>query len=412
MNVPPKVAHIVISLQHGGLEQCALQWCQERNRIYPGSTVIVCLNEPGPLSEGIHDVSVFSLNANRSQFPWDRSAVKRLRDIIAVRGIDVLHSHNTAARQYACLARVNGHPRHIYTDHGTNLYLLGIVNRMRLAFMKRRTDAVVAVSTEAAERLASAEQIPRSAITVIMNGIAIDSPYRRAGETVREKAGVPEGTFIMGYVGRLSHEKGVDRLIKAFAAVAHATPQPGTARNMKCSARLHLAARPTGGNTHSVLRTAGEVQPRATPQPLALLLIGDGPVREELESLANRLGVSEQVSFLGAQPNARALMSGLDLFVLPSRSEGLPLVLLEAMVESVSIAATNRGQCASVLGDGKFGAILPDDDAEWPPLLADAIHAVTSGQTRETCEAAREHIKSHYSIDATISQYEELYNQM
>ena len=114
------VAHLVISLQHGGLEQCALQWCQARNKKLPNSTIIICLDENGPLAETLPRDQVIALNANRSRFPWDMKAVFELRKLLASRKIEVIHSHNTSARQYACLACSNAKTRHIYPDHGTN----------------------------------------------------------------------------------------------------------------------------------------------------------------------------------------------------------------------------------------------------------------------------------------------------
>ncbi len=373
MNAVPKVAHVVISLQHGGLEQCAVQWCHVRNRMHPGSTAIVCLSEPGPLSETINDVTVFSLGANRSQFPWDRSAVIRFREIIAARDIEVLHSHNTAARQYASLACRKGRPRHVYTDHGSNIYLCGIPNRIRLAFMKRRTNAIVAVSSEAAEALARAEHIPTDDIRIIRNGVTMKDtapPGTQTRDAIRKQWGIPREAFVTGYVGRLSHEKGVDRLITSFAALPDLRPPSSDLR---------------------------------------LVLVGDGPMRGKLEQLVRDLDISEHVIFLGAQSNARALMPGFDLFVLPSRSEGLPLALLEAMAESVPVATTNVGECASVLDGGRLGDVLPDDDSEWPGSLTHLIAKVRSGSKKTSTSNARRRVKDNYSIEHTIDQYETLY---
>ncbi len=373
MRTVPRVAHVVISLQHGGLEQCALQWCHARNQLHPGSTAIVCLSEPGPLSETIHDVSVFSLGANRSQFPWDRSAVARLREIIAASDIEILHSHNTAARQYASLARQHGHPKHIYTDHGTNIHLNGIVNRLRLAFMKRQTDAVVAVSRKAATVLASASRIPRDMVQIIRNGVSVETKDRSSRKSIRERWNIPEEAFVIGYVGRLSREKGVDRLVRAFAELASDEP---------------------------------DREPRAR-----LLIIGDGPIREELTSLTEELGLTQHVHFAGAQPNARTLMCAFDLFTLPSRSEGLPLALLEAMAESIPVATTRVGECTNVLEEGRLGVLLPDDDSEWPDSLDQTIAAIKDGASEAMVSQAYQSVKQSYSIANTISEYEQLYRQ-
>jgi len=397
--------------------------------------MIICLDEAGPLAGQAGAASVISLNARRGCFPWDTKAVAALREIISREQIDVLHAHNTAARQYASLARRKGHPKHIYTDHSSNIYLQGILNRLRLCYMKRHTDAIIAVSDEAAANLAGAERISVNSIPVIMNGIAAEQPEGPSRNTIRERWQIPHDACVIGYVGRLSHEKGVDRLIRAFSAMTHqaacgcATQPAQRAGTSKCGARLHLAARPTGGNAEfepsghadevQPRPTPDEVQPRATPDgerprvtrspDLRLLLIGDGPARAELESITEELNIGPRVTFLGALPNARASMPGIDLFVLPSRSEGLPLALLEAMAESVPVATTNVGECATVLDGGRLGRLLPDDESEWPNIWLDLTRDIQSSSGAIMTEAARQHIATHYSIERTVDQYESLY---
>jgi len=356
----PKTAHLLITLEHGGLEQCALQWCRERNRRHPGSTVLICLDGKGDLAEDSDEI--FSLDADRSRFPWDRAAGQRLVRLIQNQHIDILHSHNTAARQYAALARRGSSAKHIYTDHGTNLYLEGIVNRLRLRFMRRHTDRYTAVSREAARRLSQAEHIPLERIAVISNGVA--PPAAPADK------GVSAGTvFNIGYVGRLAHEKGVDRLLKAFTEL---------------------------GNDSSV----------------NLTIIGDGPARRELEELAGRLGIAGKVRFAGSIVRAADKMAGFDLFVLPSRSEGLPLALLEAIVRDVPVMTAAVGQCPLILENGKYGELLPDDESAWPEQMRHSIEKIRNGEWRERTLAAADHIRKNYSLAATVNAYEEIYRQM
>ena len=380
MSDHPRVAHVVISLEHGGLEQCALQWCIARNQLYPHSTMIICLDDAGPLAETLTSGEIISLGANRHQFPWDRKAVASLRESITRNRIDVLHSHNTAARQYACLASRRGLSKHVYTDHSTNIYLAGILNRMRLAYMRRHTDSYTAVSKEAAEALALAEHIPTESIHVIRNGISIPAADLDGGEMAAKQRGVSGDAFAIGYVGRLSHEKGVDRLIRAFSTLVRAE---------------HTSSSPS-----------------AFPLPdtdLQLVLVGDGPARAELETLTEDLGIGEHVTFTGAQLNARAVMSQFSLFVLPSRSEGLPLALLEAAAEGVPAMATDVGECTTVLDHGNLGSILPDSDGEWPGALAQEIAGVQSGAFQARTADAYRHVEANYSVKHTLSRYEDIY---
>ena len=371
----PRVAHVVISLKHGGLEQCALQWCLDRNRLHPGSTSIICLDEPGPLAEDLPDNVCSALHASRGRFPWDRRAVRRLKELARDNGIDILHSHNTAARQYAALAtaaisrRASAPVRHLYTDHSSNLYLHGIINRLRVRLMKKHTSAYTAVSREAAEKLAAAEKTALEKTKIIKNGIAFPDqpPQTPVRETLREQFGLSKHAFVIGYVGRLSPEKGVDRLLKSFADISY---------------------------------------------PAQLLIIGDGSSRRELEELSDQLDLHDKVVFAGERQNARMLLSAMDLFVLPSRSEGLPLALLEAMAEKVPVAATSAGDCSEVLGNGRFGTLLKDDEATWPATLDTLIKSIQSGDAAEKTEAAFMYVREQYSLEKTIAEYEEIYKKL
>lgn len=104
-------------------------------------------------------------------------------------------------------------------------------------------------------------------------------------------------------------------------------------------------------------------------------------------------------------------MCAFDLFTLPSRSEGLPLALLEAMAESIPVATTRVGECTNVLEEGRLGVLLPDDDSEWPDSLDQTIAAIKDGASEAMVSQAYQSVKQSYSIANTISEYEQLYRQ-
>ncbi len=363
----PRVAHLMVSPALGGLEQCAALWCEYRNRRHPGSTCLVCLEPAAAGQAVISNAPHTCLYADRTRFPWDRHVVGRLQRFMGETRIDVMHSHNTAARQYAALAVRQRAVAHVYTDHGSNRYLTGPVNHLRLHFMRRHTDACIAVSGEAATRLALAVGDPPGTVPIIRNGITAAAPVTDCTilrAAVRAEWHVPAAGVILGWVGRLAPEKGVDRLIRTVARM---------------------------------------------PSPCMLVLIGEGSQRPDLETLCRTLKLTSRVRFAGAQPQARHLMRAFDLFVLPSRSEGLPLALLEAMAEGVPAAATDTGECRAVLDNGRAGILLPPNENDWPATLGRVLEPTHANDTWRRTACAARRIREHYSLEQTLTAYEAVY---
>jgi glycosyltransferase involved in cell wall biosynthesis len=370
----PQVLHLVISLAPGGLERLVVDWTNARNRLFPGSTRIVCLDTAGELAGQVAGNAVTSLTANRSRWPFDPAAVRRLRALLR-RPAMVVHSHNTAAWQYGVLACLGKGVRHVHTEHGTNPHEAGRVNRLRNALLWRMTAAVVVVADRVAGELARRQHIPKAVIRVIPNGIDLQL-WGRAGEGSFPVT-IPPNAEVIGSVGRLAPVKGYDRLIRAFADFVALRKSLAVPQNSK-----------------------------SIGSPL-LLLVGDGPERSSLAELARALGISERVLFAGYQPCPRPFYDAMNLFVLSSRSEGLSISLLEAMATGVPAAVTDVGENRVVVDEGRAGVMLSDNEADWASQLKDAL------SDRERLEAmsgsARARVEKHYSLEATLAGYEDLY---
>ena len=374
--MPPVVIHLVISLAPGGLERLVVDWTNTRNQRDPGSTRIVCLDEPGALAVQVDGDNMDCLYAKRARWPFDVSAVYRLRKKlhqICLRGITatggetlpvVLHSHNAAAWQYGALACWGTNLRHIHTEHGTNPHYRGRINRLRTAVVRRMTDRIVAVSVSTAADLAAHHKIPLGDIVVIPNGVGRRNPQSRIQKSAfRAQAGIPNDARVIGTVGRLAFVKGIDRLIAAFAALNNLTTY--------------------------------------------LLLVGAGPERDALERQVQESGVADRVIFAGYQADPAPCLAAMDVFALPSRSEGLSVALLEAMAAGVPVAVTDVGANREVIEDGKCGVLLPVDERQWPEILAMCITDVACSKART--EAAQARVHSHYSLATTLDAYEKLY---
>lgn len=363
MTALASVLHVVVSLDHGGLERLVVRWTRRRNGRQFGSTAVCCLDEAGALASELPEGMVEAIGARRSAFPWDREAVKRVRAIAANRGASILHSHNLAAQQYAVLAARGTDLRVVHTEHGSRPQAKGIIGRLREGVLNRLTDRMVAVSGVVAERFAGR-------VAVIPNGVSAHTTTSvEACGAMRRELGLSEDSWVIGYVGRLATVKGVDRLLWAFGPMAVA------------------------GGRRSVL-----------------LLVGDGPDRDNLESQARRMGIAQQTVFAGLQEDARGFYDLMDCFVLPSRSEGLSVALLEAMAAGVPVLATDVGSNREVLLDGEVGVLLPADCGQWGDTLRRAVE--DPEPFRQMAMNGRQHVMQHYSEDTTAEAYEKVYGDV
>ena len=160
-----------------------------------------------------------------------------------------------------------------------------------------------------------------------------------------------------------------------------------------------------------VLLRAAEDVVRVNPG-VRVVIAGDGPLRAELESDAKRLGLSQHVRLLGARDDMPALMSAADAFVMPSRWEGLPLVLLEAAATRLPCLATDVGGNREVVADGRSGYLIPEVDAT---SLAGAMVRL-AGLDRQSLlrmgAAGRADVERAYSLDTIVLQWQEIYRSL
>ncbi len=532
----PRVAHVVVSLAHGGLERLVVDWTNARNRRWPGSTTIVCLDEPGDLASQVEGDPVMCLHADRSRSPWDREAVAWLRawmrggerwEVGGGRSEDgrqttdsklqttdsglqttdgrgqrteargqraegaqgkaqrecafslnpepshlppstshlrppvLLHAHNLAAWQYAVLAAWGTGVRTVYTQHGVNTHNQRIRDRLRARLLALLTDELVTVSAATASSMSRSLWIPKSGIRVVVNGVAGGGgggggggeggggggQRTEGGGQRAEGRGQRGKSWVIGSVGRLAFVKGYDRLIRAVAGMGEtmiggrwpadreygeyeqkdAENAKGRAQPKAAAPGMNNAVTSAASSPHCALRSSRpsvqakwvhEQGPALEPNsPLltangllsavSLLLVGDGPERGALEELARSLGIADRVRFAGFQADPQPLLKAMDLFVLSSRSEGLSMGLLEAMAAGVPVAVTDVGANREVIENGACGILLPEDEALWPGVLGAAL--ADRGRLQSMAERARGRVEAHYSLQATLDGYENLY---
>lgn len=174
----------------------------------------------------------------------------------------------------------------------------------------------------------------------------------------------------------------------------------------------HLVAvgrmQPQKGHVH-LLEALAQLSQQERFRSLRLHLVGDGPLRPQLEEVANRLGIADQIIWEGFLKNPFALVARCQLFCLPSLYEGLPLALLEAMACGTPVIASD---CPSgpreVLADGQFGPLVPlADSAALAREIANSLDNPTLVQERAA--TAQLHVRNHYSIETAMRAWDQLF---
>jgi glycosyltransferase involved in cell wall biosynthesis len=296
----------------------------------------------------------------------DRKAITSIRELVKRAAVDVVHAHGYKADLYAYFAlRASGVPLvstcHTWYDNDRKTFFYGVLDRLILRAYAR----VVAVSEDVRQRLLKSG-VKAKKISMIRNGIDL-RPFDRASAVVKDE--LAWGAYqVVGMVGRLSVEKGVDIF-------------------------LHAAAR--------VLAHCPDAK---------FIVAGDGPDRAELETLIDQLGIRGSVRLLGRRDDMSSLYASLDVMVSASRQEGLPIAILEGMASRLPLVATAVGEVPTVILDGRTGMLVP---AEAPDLLAAAIiELLRDPAKRERLgSAARQLIQDEYSAARMTADYLRVYEE-
>jgi len=228
---------------------------------------------------------------------------------------------------------------------------------------------MVAVSAGTRDSMAARQFISPQGIRVIPNGVESYQEVDRSGVDVLRKQYGLEACFVFGSVGRLASVKGWPRFLPEFARFVRQ------------------------------LKGQGGKKPR-------LLLVGDGPERAAIKQQAQDLGIGDAVIFAGFQKDPQSWLGLMDVFVLPSLSEGLSVALLEALESGIYSAVTDVGDCGRVVRDVGHGEVLSADPARWADQLLAIYQTAPSRRIRALSTSRDGRI---YSQSHCLQSYEELY---
>jgi len=272
---------------------------------------------------------------------------------------DLIHTHGYRADVLGIfLSKLLGVPV-ISTCHGfiSNDLQLKLYNRLD-HFVLRFSQRIIAVSQGIKSDLIKSG-IKESRTRLIQNAVGVsysDELFAQNRFAKRQKYSIAEKDFVVGYIGRLSEEKGIRYLIEAIA-----------------------------------------LQVRSA-FPVKLLIIGEGPQRKELEEFVEKENIKRNVIFAGFQNDIGDWLPAMDVFALPSLTEGTPMSLLEAMAYGIPVIASAVGGVPQVIDSGEEGILV---SAGKPQDLSDAILLLYKDiALRERfSEAAKKKIKLKYNIE-------------
>lgn len=346
-----------------------------------GHEVQVVCPRPGDLATRVAELG---LKVHFLPIPktYDLLAAYRLRRLIQREKIDLVHSHGMLVNIISRLAG-QGLPGvklvntvHLTRDLKDQARYTRRVQRLKNHYYRRldnwtagRADRIIAVSYAVQSDLIR-QGIPEAKISVIQNGIQmVPQPEAKAVERLRQEFNLNPTDFVLGSVVRLSRQKDIPTLLNAMKILVSAYPR------------------------------------------LKLLLIGSGLLTESMKQLTSQMGLDPYVIFTGFRTDVRQLYYVMDIFVLSSLWEGLPLVILEAMSSGRPIVATAVDGTMEAVVDGSTGYLVP---TRQPAALAESISRLIDHPDRrhEFAAAGQARIRDHFSIERMGCETQRLYQNL
>jgi len=370
-----RVLHSLDSLNRGGAETLELDVC--RNASANGLDLTFVATGGGDLEPEFRGSGVEFLRLQR-RFPLDPALVWQLRRIIRQRKIQVVHSQQAVDALHLYLASRGLGTKCVLSFQGLSP---GKKNEMALKFLLPRMDARIVVSEEMRNSLAREQGIDTSAgagveFVTLYNGVDFKRLQASDGGRLREELGLAQDTPLAGMVGNFYPGRPKDHF-----TVCRALPQV-----FECVPGAHLVF--AGGRSE----TAPEVF-------------------DECVQFCRERGISWRVHFLGKRGDVAEVLSALDVFVLASVREGLPIAVIEAMGMGVPAVLSNIGALREISGDGKYAVLFRTSDAG---DLAEKIIALLQNRAQRLrlSAEAKDWAVSRFGIARHIRNLLELYARL
>lgn len=362
-----KVLQLISSGGYYGAENMLLNLCARQEQSGCQNSLLLFYNVHAPNVEFFErarrrGISVRMVHCN-GRADW--RAVRQIEDYIQEDEVDLVHTHGYKADLYGYLAAWRCDKPVVATCHNWvgGTAALGIYNHLDRMVLKK-FNALAAVSDAVAHRLL-AFGVPPDKIKTIANGIDVMA-FEHAQPLPLLQA---EGSTVVGVVARLDLQKGFEYLLQASREL--------------CKRFSNLK----------------------------IVIVGEGPDRNAIEEMIEQYGLQSSVILTGQQSNMPGVYAAMDIFVLPSLNEGLPMTVLEAMAASKAVIATRVGAIPSVIKDGENGLLVSPKDSE---SLRDAIASLLDDpeRRRRLGDQAHAWVSRSYTSEAMALKYREMYEEV
>ena len=365
-----RILRIVSNLGVGGVQKRMVSLLPKLNK--ERYRIVVCSFKSGELQRCMEQSGI-PVRIVPRRFKFDPICIYRLRSIMKKEKIDIVHTHchkpNTTGRFAAKLA---GAPIIIANEHNVDSWKSSwqlILDR----WLAVCSDKIIAVSEAVKNFYIESANIPDDKFEIIYNGVDLDFwqkniPSQKIIAEKRTKLGLLQDDKVVAVIGRLHPQKGHEYLLRAAKKII-----PGM-RNLK------------------------------------FLIVGDGPMKESLESLLERLDIKENVVFTGKRNDIKDMLYISDFSVVSSIREGFSNVVLESMACGKPVVATDVGGNKEIIIDGENGFIVPSRDED---ALADRILALADNEelTMRIGLSAKETVKN-FSLSRMAYKTEKLYKEL
>ncbi len=361
---------MVNSLNPGGTERLVVEMSLAFSSDY--RLQVICLDFPGAWASDLRERGI-PVHCLWRQPGLDTAMPARLARLFREHDTAIIHAHQCTPWFYSALSRLYfGKPRLLLEEHGR--FYPEVLNRKRTVINKTLirplTHRFIAVSKDVGSRLVRYEGLQPQDIEVIYNGVS-PPPVLSTDQRValRGELGFAADDFVVGTVGRFDPIKNLPMLMESLRAASAAEPA------------------------------------------IKGLLVGDGPAMPEIRKMAQQGSTKGRVVLTGYRRDARQLAQCMDLFVLPSFSEGTSMALLEAMTAGVAVAVTEVGGNPEIVVDRETGWTVPSGATD--RLTAVLLEAVGNIQLRKRfADAGRRRVAELFSVEQMLAAYRRLYSSL
>lgn len=370
MNRKIKIAFVTYLLDIGGLETLILELCRnlDAKKYLP---VVYTFQKNGRLQNEFENAGI-PIIIIKKKYGTDWTLPIKLAKIFKESKIGIVHTHNESPWLYAGIAAKITNLPLVHTDHTfTDYHEKRWVRIYKILSML--TSQITTVSKGVADILVHQIGIPAHKVKIIYNGVDL-TKYTKSIDVKAEKKNlsITERDVVVGNVSRLVPIKDHMTLIYAFRQVVQRVPYA------------------------------------------KLLIVGDGPLKNKLLELRDKLGLEDSIKFLGFQRNIPDLLKVFDIFAfssIPSIKEGLSISVLEAMASGLPVVSTGINGTAEAVIDGQTGIIVPPGE---PQVMSEAICRLLFNSAEAKCmgEKGRERVKQHFSFEKMIGEYESIYDSI